>query len=138
MKYCLYPTDRERTIKAITAYLNALPVDKTYQVVIGKYSNSRSTQQNAALFGLAYMLLSEHTGIHKDDLHEYYCMKYFGTDCRIIFGRKKYAPIRTTTQDEHGNNNLLSTVDFNKFFEFVQCEAAALGCVIPDPQKDRF
>ena len=55
MKYCLYPTDRERTIKAITSYLASLPVDKAHTVTITDYDESRSNQQNA----LYYKLLSE-------------------------------------------------------------------------------
>jgi len=45
MRYVLYKDDRERTIKAITAYLQSLD-DNTYQVVIKDYDDSRSANQN--------------------------------------------------------------------------------------------
>jgi hypothetical protein len=136
MKYVIYAdTDRAQIKRVICAHIDSLDEKKHHQIVIDKFSNSRSTNQNAALFGLAYVLLTDHTGITKDDLHEYYCMKHFGTVCRFVFGRKKYTAFRTTTQDENGNNSLLSTIEFKAFFEFVQCEAAKLGCNIPNPQK---
>jgi len=54
MKYCLYKDDRERTIKAITAYLQSLD-SKPYQIVIKDYDDSRSANQNR----LYYKLLEE-------------------------------------------------------------------------------
>lgn len=136
VKYILRKQNRAGILKSLTDYLCSLDAEKEYQVTIGLFKNSRSIAQNAALFGMAYVLLSEHTGITKDDLHEYYCMKHFGTVCRVVFGRKKWVPFRTTTTDEHGNKDVISTVEFNKFWEFVVGEAAKLGCYIPDPQKD--
>jgi len=136
MKFVIYPdTNRDQIKSAITGYIDGLSADKCWQVVIGKFDNSRSAKQNRALFGLAYLLLEQHTGIIKDDLHEYYCMKFFGTQCRVVFGRKKFVPIRTTTTDESGNRSLISTTEFCKFYEFVQMEGAKLGCIIPEPQE---
>jgi len=137
MKFVLYTTNRQQVMDAAIDYIKRLPADKIFQIDIGGFNVSRTAQQNRALFGLAYPLLSQHTGFNPDDIHEYMLMKYFGTVEAIVFGRKKYKPFRTTTTDEHGNGKLLSTQEFAEFYSFIQSEAAALGCNIPDPVRER-
>lgn len=116
-------------------YINNLDCKKSWVITINRYVDSRSIRQNKALFGYAYPILEAHTGFLKDDLHEHFCMKFFGTMEHIVFGRRKFLPIRTTTKNEYGQADTLSKEEFSKFFQLVQSEAAAIGCDIPDPQQ---
>jgi len=136
MKFVLYPNSYEQNVNAAIEYIKGLSREKVHQIDIGPFNVARSAQQNRALFGLAYPMLSNHTGINVDDLHEYFLMKKFGVVETIVFGRKKFKPFRTTTTDEHGNGKLLSTQEFADFYSFIQIEAAKLGCNIPDPVRE--
>lgn len=107
------------------------------EIDVKRFRKTRSNQQNRALFGLAYKLLSEHTGYEAGEIHEYLCGEYWGWVEHELFGKKKHRPRRTTTTDEDGKASTLDTEQFAEFFDFVQRFAAEkCGLYIPDPDPD--
>lgn len=128
--------DKQRRQNA-RAYLDALPVDGSWQVTFEPYTKPRTLKQNSALFGVAYpaiMLAQGDRGAQSaEELHEFFCGERFGWVSYEVFGRKKIKPFRTTTRNEFGKRDLLSTEAMADFYDFVQQTMADFGLYVPDP-----
>ena len=102
----------------------------------------RTPKQRAALFGVAYASLMAQMGLHgareKDDLHEFMLGEFFGWRERPGLGWSRKFPVRTTTTDEHGRRDVLSTRQQIAFYKFIQQRAAEFGYDIPDPDKEWY
>jgi hypothetical protein len=118
-------------------YIYGLDPSRHWKVEITQQRDERSLAQNNALFGVMYPPLMEFIGLRgrreSEELHEYFCGEYFGWHEYEIMGKRKARPRRTTTTDEAGKRDVLSTVAFMDFCEFVKQRAAEQGCVLPDP-----
>ena len=123
----------QRDLTRVVAVLSAAPKDKDIKVTIAEAKKERSDPQNNALHGVAYKALSEFTGYTGPELHEVFLKAYFGTVEKELFGETVIRPRRTTTTDENGKKNKLSTIEFNAFYAFVQQKGAEIGCWVPDP-----
>ena len=119
----------------LLAFLDRLPTEKKWRVTVGPYRKRRSLEQNSALWGVAYPAIREATGNDAEDLHTMFCGEYFGWVESEVLGKKKMKPRRTTTRDENGKRNLISTADFMDFYSFVQQKAAEFGIYVPDPNE---
>lgn len=124
---------RETIMGNLLRFLNNLPADKPWEIRIDPFKESRSGRQNRALFGHAYIQICDKTGMLKNDLHEYMLGEYFGWVEIDVFGAKHKRPVRTTTTDELGRNDVLKKPDFAKFYEFIQMRAAENGIYVSDP-----
>lgn len=105
------------------------------RVTVCQYRKDRSSDQNAALFGVAYKALSEYTGYEAHELHEMMLKAYFGVRVTKAFGVSIERPARTTTTDQHGEDSLLNTVEFNDFYAFIVRKGAEINCHVPDPDR---
>lgn len=133
-KFCLNVDKQRDQIKAnLFAFVERLPADKAWQVIIEPLKKDRSSKQNKALFGVAYAELEEQTGNEKNDLHEYFCMEFFGANEKEIMGSFKRVPVRTTTTGFDGKRDVIPTEIFAKFYNFVQRRAAEMGFYVSDP-----
>lgn len=104
--------------------------------------NSRTGQQNRLLFGCLYPPISEHTGYEVggdgagNGIHEWMCGTYFGWVEKKVPKTPanpsgiESAPFRTTTKDENGRRNVLSTAEFSKFVDHVERMAARAGIYV--------
>lgn len=120
---------RRARIARIAAFLGQLPIEKPWELIVQQFRRSRSSQQNRALWGLAYAMISEATGYELEELHEYYLGSFFGWTVKTMFGQKKRVPNKRSSK--------LSTVEFAEYFDFIQRHAAQnLGLYIPDPDPD--
>lgn len=105
--------------------LTALP-GKELRVEVCEYRKRRSDVQNAALWGLAYKILSEATGNDPEDLHTFFLGEHFGWETIDVMGQKRRVPIKRSSK--------LTTVEFAEFFDFIQRRSAeTVGIYIPDP-----
>lgn len=135
------PGDERRfnDIKRVVEELQALDEGKAWRVGIEEMKSERSLKQNRYLFGIAYKLLSEHTGYEKDDLHTYLLGKHFGTKLKRVPKSRHNReglieiPLRTTTTDENGLRSVLARTPFSEFVDFVKRFAAQAGVYVPDP-----
>lgn len=125
--------DRPRILGNLVDFLQKLPDAKAWRVEIVQYRKTRSDDQNAALWGLAYPILMKATGQPVNDWHEYMLGEWFGWVDYELFGKRKLRPARTTTTGFNGEANKLTTVEFAEFFDFIQRRAAENGIHIPDP-----
>jgi hypothetical protein len=123
----------ERSLTRIVAVLSALAKDVAWKITIARAKKDRSADQNSSLYGVAYKALSEFTGYTAPELHDCFLRAYFGEVEVDVMGRHFTKPRRTTTTDEAGNRKLLSTIEFNAFYSFIQQKGAEIGCWVPDP-----
>lgn len=134
----LPPKDREKAIARCCEALKYFHLGKPVNVKMSIARPERTPPQCRYLWGVAYELLHKATGYEKDDIHEYLCMKHFGSRSkRLPGGRHEDIPIRTTTTDESGNRDVLDGSAFWEFVELVQRVGAKAGVVIPDPEGEQ-
>lgn len=123
----------ERSLTRIVAVLSALAKDVEWVITIARRKKERTDPQNNALFGVAYKTLGEFTGHTAPELHDHFLRAYFGEVEYEVMGTVYTRPSRTTTTNEKGERSKLSTVEFKKYYEFIQAQGADMGCWIPDP-----
>lgn len=116
----------ERSLARVVAFLSSLSKDKAWKVEISEHKRSRSNEQNAYLWGVAYpAILKRLSGWESNDLHEYFLGEHFGWETLEGLGRKRVKPIRRSSK--------LSTVEFSDFVAFIQRTMAERGVYVPDP-----
>ncbi len=128
--------DRIAVISEVAAFIHALPVDKPYLIDITKLVRKRTNQQNKALWGCAYKVICAATGYKDKKLHELLCGEYFGWKVEDMFGNKKKEPLRTTTHDEDGKKDVISTEELASYYQFIQVFAAEYSVDVPDPDPE--
>lgn len=125
--------NRPTVLANAVGFLGKLPDTHSWRVEIKRYVKTKSTEQNSALWGLAYPILRDATGEDVNDWHEFMLGEHFGWIETNLFGKRKQKPARTTTTGFRGEDAPLSTVEFAAFFDFIQRRAAQHGVFIPDP-----
>lgn len=128
-----------RSFTKLMAFLSSLDVTKEWQVTIGSVKKERSDLQNRALWGCAYKTLRDATGNDPEDLHTYFCGEYFSWVEYEVMGQKRKRPFRTTTKDENGKRNVITTRQLQDFYSFIQTRSAeTVGVFVPDPDPHWF
>jgi hypothetical protein len=133
MVFTLHANDpnRPNVLANAIKFLGSLPMEKAWDIQIGPHKKTRSPRQNAALFGCAYPAIREQTGEDDmDRLHEHFCCLHFGV-AETGLGYQK--PRRTTTRNEQGQRDVISTMEMAAFYSRVQRECAQFGVWVPDP-----
>ncbi len=126
--------DRSISLPKVISFLWSLSSTKKWKIVITEWRKDRTDEQNHALWGVAYKTLQNATGNDKDDLHTYFCGEFWGwKECNIM-GKKRLKPRRTTTTDESGRRDVISTLQLSEFYAFIQQRSAeTVGVYVPDP-----
>lgn len=134
-RYTLNANGRERpqVLANIHAFVDRLPLSKSWRVEIKEARNERSGDQNRALFGVAYPVLEEATGYTKEELHFEFNGRFFGFVEYQIFGETRRKPRRTTTTDENGDRDVVPAKVFADFYDMVQRVGAEAGIDVPSP-----
>lgn len=123
-----------RNFTKLMAFLSVVDVTKEVQVTIGPVKKERSDLQNRALWGCAYKTLRDATGNDPEDLHTYFCGEFFSWVEYEVMGQKRKRPFRTTTRDENGKRDVISTAQLSDFYSFIQQRSAeTVGVFVPDP-----
>lgn len=137
----ILPThNRERALKLAHTVLASLDELAAWRVTIEPVRYTRSIAQNNYLWGVPNKMISDMTGYELEEVHEYLLGAYFGWREKRVPKKPsnpkglESVPRRTTTTNEQGKRNVLTTIQFCEYVEFVQRFAAQkLGLVIPDP-----
>ncbi len=121
-------------------YLQSLQSDGSIEVEFRPKKTTKTTKsekQNSALWAVAYPPVMEEIGLRGEKerlyIHEYFCGEYFGWVKKIIMGKAKQVPKRTTTRNEDGKRELLDMRIMADFYNFIQQRAAEHGIYVPDP-----
>lgn len=100
---------------------------KRITISIEKYTNKRSTQQNAYYHSVCVKIISDHTGYTTDEVHELLKESFLGTK-EIKIGDKASKVPNSTTK--------LTTTDFMVYIsEIQQWAAEKLDIYLPDPNE---
>lgn len=124
----------ERNLTRLVAFIAALPRDRAWKLTITEWKRTRSTDQNAYLWGVVYTKILEHPeldGWTDKDIHEFMLGEHFGWQelkATRIIPRRKIVPKRRSSK--------LSTVEFMDYIAFIQRYWAEYGVYIPDPNEE--
>lgn len=135
----ILPSDAawDNAISRMLRFVHSLDHSKPHVIRVERWKRTRSDLQNRALWGVAYKALREATGNDPEDLHTYFCGEYFGWKDYEVMGAMRRKPIRTTTRDEQGNRDVVSTTVLSDFYAFIQQRSAeTVGVYVPDPDPD--
>lgn len=130
--------DRAAMIERIAKFLAVTLPGKRVEVSVKQFVKRRSLEQLSALWGHAYKIIHDETGNDPVDMHWYFCGEFWGwKQSERIFDQVRTVPRRTTTTDENGKRDVISTKEFSEFFAFIQQRMAEVaGLYIPDPVKE--
>lgn len=115
-----YGKGKLETVKAIEALDDA----ECYDVSIKKKRWKRSISQNN-LYWLWLTCIEQETGNDKDDLHDYFRMKFLGAEELDVFGERLVRIVSTTKKD---------TLQFKQYLDKIQLFALLeLKITLPNP-----
>ncbi len=133
----LPPKDREETIARVAEVLRFFQLGKPVNVKMTIARPERTLPQLRYLWGVPYRMLSEAFGFEPEEISEYLCGTYWGWKPRKLpGGRSHEVPIRTTTEDEDGNRDVIDGKAFWDYVAWIQRVGARQGVVIPDPDPN--
>lgn len=132
----LPPETRERAAQSLMAAILRYLPGQRLEVRVRRMRRQRSDLQNRALWGCAYKALTEQTGNDPEDLHTYFCGRFFGWQEYDVMGLMRKRPVRTTTRDERGNRDVIDRGVMAEFYDFIQRESAMAGFDVPDPDPE--
>jgi hypothetical protein len=125
--------ERGQVLANVLAFLQRLPANRSWRIEVKEARKERTGDQNAALFGVAYAVLTEATGYTPEELHHEFCGRFFGWTEFEIFGESRRRPRRTTTTNEQGDRDVIDTATFARFYDEVQRVGAEAGIDVPSP-----
>lgn len=139
MKDQTLTVDKGGSLVRLFAFLSALVLRQGFQMVVTDIKKHRTSLQNRALFGVAYKTLQQATGNDPDDLHAYFCGEFFGWHEYDVMCQRRKRPIRTTTTNEQGERDVISTAQLSELYAFIQQRSAeTVGVFVPDPDPMWF
>lgn len=128
---------RDAGVEAFARQARAFMPGKDVVLTVAEAKREQSQSQLGALFGIAYKILMQEIGLRgereKAELHDTFCGMYWGQKTIRIAGEDRTLPIRTTTTNEEGKRDVITTKQQIDFYEFIQHKAAEMGFDIPDP-----
>jgi hypothetical protein len=120
--------DRHVAIARVVHFLEELPEDRSFKVLVTEVKSTRSLAQNAYLWGVVYERIKQHLeGWDAQDIHEFCLGECFGWETVEGFGRRRLRPVRRSSK--------LSVTEFMAFVEFIQRTMAERGIDIPNPNE---
>ena len=126
---------RDQVKTNLHAFIDRLPDSNSWKVEIKEARKERTDPQNHALFGVAYPALEAATGFTKDELHDAFCRRFFGTIEKEIAGQVVSKPYRTTTTGQDGKRDVIDAAKFSEFYAMVQMVGAEAGIDVPAPVR---
>lgn len=109
------------------SFISELPDSKDWRITIERVRKTRSHEQNAALWGVAYKALHEATGNDPEDLHTFFLGEWSGWDVIDVMGQQRRVPKRRSSK--------MTTIEFSEFYEFIQRRSAECGYNVPSPNE---
>ena len=132
--------NRDQGVEAFARQARQFMPGRDIVLSVAEAKRERSQSQLGALFGVAYKILMREIGLRgereKAELHDTFCGEYWGWRTVEVMGVPRQMPKRTTTTDEQGKRDVISTREQIDFYEFIQQRAAGMGWDIPDPDKN--
>lgn len=127
-----------KIVKLVAAYQPKRPVKVEWKIAVP----DRTPAENRYLWAVPYKMLSEYTGMEMEEIHEWNCGNQWGWKNKKVPKKPsnptgiESVPIRTTTTNAEGEDELCSEEEFIQLWERAQRLGAGFGMTIPDPDKD--
>jgi hypothetical protein len=123
---------RDVAICIIVDALEDLPMDQGFRVEVHEHKATRSDQQNRTIWWVYDNILrlggNTMAGWLREDLHEFFLCKHFGSVTKVVFGRTIESPVRRSSR--------LSRFEFMQYMDFVYSFMASQGVILPQPDPD--
>lgn len=135
--HTLPPKNRGEAVKKLLPLLLTYQEGKPVNVRVSIARPERTPPQLRYLWGVPYKMLAEAFGFEPEEISEYLCGQHFGWKVKKLpGGRSQEVPMRTTTEDEDGNRDVIDGQAFWDYVEWIQRVGARQGIVIPDPDPN--
>lgn len=135
--------DRMRVLRPLVAVLETYQPKKPVRVEYKIAMPDRTPAENRYLWAVPYKMLSEASGMESEELHEWNCGMQWGWKNKRVPKKPsnpegvESVPIRTTTTNADGEDELCSEEDFRRLWARAQeLGAKMFNIVIPDPDPD--
>jgi hypothetical protein len=119
----------ERGRKRALDVLATLDLTKPWQVVIEPYRKKRTTSQNALMWAWleqVAQLVHDDTGTDKDDIHEFFKLKFLPVRTITINGEERHIP---------GSTTKLTTAEMMEYMDKINAwVTSTLGLILPTPE----
>ena len=119
----------ERGRKRALDVLSTLDLTKPWQVVIEPYRKKRTASQNALMWAWleqVAQLIHEDTGTDKDDIHEFFKLKFLPVRIIAINGEERHIP---------GSTAKLTTAEMVAYMDKINAwVTSTLGLILPTPE----
>lgn len=128
----ILPKGREGIPRKLLVFLESLPLDKAFEVIVRPYVRKRSEQQNRYLWGVCYATILREggealRGWRDTDLHEHFLGEWAGVE-RMEIGTSVYLRPRK-------RSSRLNKQEFSDYIAYLHQRAGELGIFIPDPDE---
>lgn len=129
------PEEALRLGEKMAAYIEN--AGKPLEVDVKPWRKKRSDLQNRTL-RYGEKILGDELGYTVDEVHHELCCLYFGSEeYKRLDGTIGKRPVRTTTVNEDGERDRITTLDCARMFDFLQAWSAnEFGVSIPDPDPN--
>jgi hypothetical protein len=122
------PAGRPNSARAV-AFIQSLPVDQAWRVVVELYKPRRSDQQNRYLWGVVYPALinsgvEEFQGLVPAEMHYVLLGACFGEKTVKTIGGTRRLPNKTSSK--------LNKAEFCEYVDWIQRIAGGFGVYVPD------
>ncbi len=128
----ILPKGRQGIPRKLLVFLESLPLERAFEVIVKPHVRKRSEQQNRYLWGVCYATILREggealRGWRDTDLHEHFLGEWAGVE-RMKIGTSIYLRPRKRSSN-------LNKQEFADYILFLQQRAAELGILIPDPDQ---
>lgn len=136
-----YDHEKIETVPQLVSYFGKMrayvETGKALDLSVRPWTKRRTDLQNRTL-RYGEKIVADELGYTTDEVHHEVCCLYFGSEqYKRIDGVTDKRPVRTTTTNEEGERDPISTRDCASMFDFLQGWAMnEFGIHIPDPDPN--
>ena len=129
MKYVLRKND-PRSRETICSMIQSLNSGRDWSIEVKQHRKKRSNAQLAYFYAGIVNPICEETGNEQQDIHDWLCMTYFGSEEYRVMGQLRKRAIRTLTSPEP-----LTVEQMVNFSEWCVARMAQEGIVLEPPRE---
>lgn len=133
---------RERYLMPLLGVILNYQVKKPLRIEYKIAMPDRTPAENRYLWAVPYTLISDSTGMEKEEIHEWNCGQQWGWKNKRVPKKPsnpsgvESVPIRTTTENADGEPDICSEEEFLQMWRRAQQLGASLDIIVPDPDKN--
>lgn len=126
---------RERNIERMVADARRLDPEIRFEVTAKPLKATRSQRQNRFLWGVIYAYLEQETGHAREDWHEFFLSKVYGTDTVVMF---EGTPDEMIQERPIRRSSKLKVGEFAEYCERILEICSDYGITVPTIPEDLY